>query len=152
MTAASGAAPLERASLRARLAALVYEGILLFAIVFVASWLFIGLARDAQHGLLHVVFQAYLLSVCGAYFMFCWVSSGQTLPMKTWRMRLVSASGEKISTAAAFRRYLVAVPAMLTGVGILWALFDRDRQFLQDRVAGTRIVRTPEVRGSRTED
>jgi uncharacterized RDD family membrane protein YckC len=137
-TAAAALAP---ASLRLRLFALVYEGILLFAVVFVASWLFIGLARDAQQGPLHFVFQVYLLSVCGAYFMFCWVRSGQTLPMKTWRMKLVMASGEAITMRAAFLRYAVAVPAMLTGIGIVWALFDRDRQFLQDRVAGTRIVR-----------
>lgn len=129
--------------MRIRLFALVYEAILLFAVVFVTSWLFIGLARDAQQGALHLVFQVYLLSVCGAYFMFCWVRSGQTLPMKTWRLRLEMASGGKITARAAFLRYVVAVPAMLTGIGILWALFDRDRQFLQDRVAGTRIVRLP---------
>jgi uncharacterized RDD family membrane protein YckC len=137
-TAAAAQAP---ASLRLRLFALVYEGILLFAVVFVASWLFIGLARDAQQGPLHLVFQVYLLSVCGAYFMYCWVRSGQTLPMKTWRLKVVMASGEPVTVRAAFLRYVAAVPAMLLGVGMLWALFDRDRQFLQDRVAGTRIVR-----------
>lgn len=142
---------LPRASLRVRLLALVYEVILLFAVVFVSAWLFIGLARDAQDGFLHLAFQAYLFAVCGAYFMFCWVRSGQTLAMKTWQLRLQMASGERITPAAAFRRYLVAVPAMLTGVGILWALFDRDRQFLQDRLAGTRIVRVPRI-AARTED
>jgi uncharacterized RDD family membrane protein YckC len=144
-TAAAAQAP---ASLRLRLFALVYEGILLFAVVFVASWLFIGLARDAQQGPLHLVFQVYLLSVCGAYFMYCWVRSGQTLPMKTWRMKLVMASGEPISMRAAFVRYVAAVPSMLLGVGILWALFDRDRQFLQDRIAGTRIIRAPQAQGA----
>jgi uncharacterized RDD family membrane protein YckC len=141
VTPVADAAVPQRASLRLRLFALVYEGILLFAIVFVASWLFIALARDAQQGPLHLVFQVYLLSVCGAYFMFCWVRSGQTLPMKTWRLQLVMASGDRVTAPAAFLRYLVAVPATLSGIGILWALFDRDRQFLQDRVAGTRIVR-----------
>jgi uncharacterized RDD family membrane protein YckC len=139
--AAAAAATPALASLRVRLLALVYEGILLFAVIFIASWLFIALARDAQQGLLHFVFQVYLLCVCGAYFMFCWVRSGQTLPMKTWRLKLVMASGEPVGGRAAFLRYLAAIPSMLLGIGILWALFDRDRQFLQDRVAGTRIVR-----------
>lgn len=134
-------AGLSPASLRARLLSLFYEAVLLFAIVFVASYLFLGLARDAQSGFARFVFQVYLLAVCGAYFMFCWVRSGQTLPMKTWRLRLVTPAGNPVTVAMAFRRYLVAVPAMLSGIGILWALFDRERQFLQDRLAGTRIVR-----------
>ena len=129
------------APLRVRLLSLFYEAVLLFAIVFVSSYLFISLARDAQAGWPRLAFQVYLLAVCGAYFMFCWVRSGQTLPMKTWRLRLVMPSGDPVSAAAALKRYLVAVPAMLSGLGILWALFDRERQFLQDRVAGTRIVR-----------
>ncbi|HYJ18357.1 MAG TPA: RDD family protein [Burkholderiales bacterium] len=129
------------APLRIRLLSLFYEVMLLFAIVFVFSYLFLSLARDAQSGLARLVFQIYLLAVCGAYFMFCWVRSGQTLPMKTWRLRLVMSSGDPVSMSAAFRRYLVAVPAMLSGIGILWALFDRERLFLQDRIAGTRIVR-----------
>jgi len=134
---------LPAASLRVRLLSLFYEAVLLFAVVFVTSYLFLALARDAQSGLPRFVFQVYLLAVCGAYFMFCWVRSGQTLPMKTWRLRLVGPADKPVSIVAAFKRYLIAVPAMLSGIGILWALFDRDRQFLQDRLAGTRIVRVP---------
>lgn len=134
-------ASLSPASLRLRLLSLFYEAVLLLAILFVASYLFLSLARDAQSGLPRLIFQVYLLAVCGAYFMFCWVRSGQTLPMKTWRLRLVARSGNPVSIATAFKRYLVAVPAMLSGIGILWALFDRERLFLQDRLAGTRIVR-----------
>ena len=137
--AAPGRPPL--ATLRVRILSLFYEGVLLFALVFVASYLFISLARDAQAGEARLVFQLYLLAVCGAYFMFCWVRSGQTLPMKTWRLKLQTREGKALSPATAFVRYLVAVPAMGTGIGILWALLDRDRQFLQDRVAGTCIVR-----------
>lgn len=129
------------ASLRIRVFSLFYEGVLLFALVFVASYLFISFARDAQSGWARIVFQLYLLAVCGAYFMFCWVRGGQTLPMKTWRLRLVTAEGHPLPANAAFVRYLVAIPAMTTGLGVLWALYDRDRQFLQDRIAGTRIVR-----------
>lgn len=148
-TTAPGAAPLPLASLRVRLLSLFYEAVLLLAIVFVSSYLFISLARDAQTGWPRLVFQVYLLAVCGAYFMFCWMRSGQTLPMKTWRLRLVMPSGNPVSAAAALKRYLVAVPAMLAGIGVLWAFFDRERQFLQDRIAGTRIVRVsvPEARG-----
>lgn len=137
-----GAAPalLRLASLRARLLSLVYEGLLLFAVLFVSSYLFLSLARDAQAGLPRALFQLYLLSVCGVYFVFCWTRTGQTLAMKTWRMRLVTQDGCALSVERAVRRYLLAIPGMLSGISLLWAPFDRERQFLHDRLAGTRIV------------
>jgi uncharacterized RDD family membrane protein YckC len=139
-----------------RLLSLAYEGVLLFGILFVAAYLFLGLARDAQSGLLRLVFQVYVLAVCGAYFVFCWARSGQTLPMKTWRIRLVTEQGKPLAIRQAFRRYLLAVPGVLSGIGVLWAFVDRDRQFLHDRLASTRIVRVEEQRtegrAPRTED
>lgn len=127
--------------LRLRLMSLVYEGMLLFAVLFVTSYLFLSVARDAQSGWPHALFQIYLLSVCGVYFVFCWTRTGQTLPMKTWRMRVVTADGGSLSVGRAFRRYIFAIPGMLSGISLLWAPFDKDRQFLHDRLAGTRIVR-----------
>jgi uncharacterized RDD family membrane protein YckC len=132
---------LRLAPLHLRLMSLAYEGILLCAVLFVSSYLFLSLARDAQSGLLHAIFQVYLLSVCGVYFVFCWTHTGQTLPMKTWRMRIVTEDGGTLSVGRAFRRYLLAIPGMLSGISLLWAPFDRERQFLHDRLAGTRIVR-----------
>jgi len=137
---------LRLAPLGMRLLSLAYEGVLLFGILFVASYLFVGLARDAQTGMPRLVFQVYVLAVCGAYFVFCWVRSGQTLPMKTWRIRLVTEQGKPLAVGRAFQRYLLAVPSVLSGIGVLWALVDRDRQFLHDRLAKTRIVRVDELR------
>jgi len=124
-----------------RLLSLAYEGVLLFGILFVAAYLFLGLARDAQSGLPRLVFQVYVLAVCGAYFVFCWARSGQTLPMKTWHIRLVTEQGKPLTAGRASWRYLLAVPGVLSGIGVLWALVDRDHQFLHDRLAKTRIVR-----------
>ena len=132
---------LRLAPLGMRLLSLAYESVLLFGILFVASYLFLAIARDAQSGLPRLLFQVYVLAVCGAYFVFCWARSGQTLPMKTWHIRLVTEQGKPLAVGRAFRRYLLAVPGVLSGIGVLWALVDRDRQFLHDRLAGTRIVR-----------
>ena len=121
---------------------MVYEGILLFAILFMASYLFLSLARDAQSGWARLIFQIYLIAVCGIYFVFCWTRSGQTLPMKTWRMRVVTSGGRPVGFGRALGRYLLAIPGVLCGISLLWAPFDRERQFLHDRLAGTRIVRT----------
>jgi len=137
---------LRLAPLGMRLMSLSYEGVLLFGLLFVAAYLFLALARDAQSGLPRLLFQVYVLAVCGAYFVFCWARSGQTLPMKTWRIRLVTDQGKPVALERAVRRYLLAVPGILSGIGVLWAFVDRDRQFLHDRLAGTRIVRVDEQR------
>ena len=132
---------MQLASLRLRLVSLAYEGILLLGVLFVSSYLFLSVARDAQSGLPRALFQIYLLSVCGAYFVFCWARTGQTLPMKTWRLRIVTVAGGGPSVGRACKRYLLAIPGILSGISLLWAPFDRERQFLHDRLAGTRIVR-----------
>jgi len=120
---------------------ILYEILLLSAVVFVASYLFLSIARDAQSGWPRTIFQIYLLSVCGVYFVSCWRRGGQTLPMKTWRMRLVTDDGHRLNAARALRRYIFAIPGMLSGISLLWAAFDKERQFLHDRLARTRIIR-----------
>ena len=132
----------ELAGLRVRLASLAYEAVLLLAVLFVSAYLFLSIARDAQAGWPRTAFQIYLLTICGAYFVFCWVRTGQTLPMKTWRLRLVNTEGRTPSLGLACRRYLLAIPGMLSGASLIWALIDRERLFLHDRLAGTRIQRT----------
>lgn len=126
-----------------RLASLVYESLLAFAIVFFAGLVFYGAASWELSGSVRNVFQIYIVVVLGIYFVWCWHRGGQTLPMKTWKLRLVSADGGPVSIRRATLRYVLACPSIaLAGAGLVWAVFDRDRQFLHDRLAGTRIVRS----------
>ncbi|MDE2397186.1 MAG: RDD family protein, partial [Burkholderiales bacterium] len=86
-TPAEGAGVLETPGLGRRLACFVYEGLLLFGVVMVAGLVY-GVAigqRDPQVG--HSGLQALLFAVIGAYFIWFWSRSGQTLAMKTWRIR-----------------------------------------------------------------
>lgn len=131
------------ASVARRLASLLYESLLAFAIVFFAGLLFYGAASGRLSGLIRSLFQIYLIVILGLYFAWCWHRGGQTLPMKTWKLRLVSTEGGPISLRRAALRYLLACLSIgLAGTGFLWAAFDRDRQFLHDRLAGTRIIRS----------
>lgn len=84
---------------------------------------------------------AHVFVVLGLYFGWFW-HRGQTLAMSTWRLRLVNtATGGPVSVGRALLRYVLSWPSlMLFGTGLLWALVDRDRQFLHDRLAGTRLV------------
>ncbi len=133
---------LSAASLPIRLAVMVYELLLVAAVLMISALPFVLLARDAQTGWLHTLFQVYLLAMLFLYFSAFWLRSGQTLAMKTWRVRLVSLSGDRLSLKQAALRFAFAWLGLLAaGLGFVWALFDRDRQFLHDRLAGTRLIR-----------
>lgn len=120
---------------------LIYEFLLLLAVLFVASFIFHLIFRDTHAPYFKPLFQFYLLVVMGYYFIWFWIRGGQTLAMQTWKMRVVSARGERLTKKQAITRYLFALLSIFFfGLGILWALFDRDHQFLHDRLAGTRIV------------
>jgi uncharacterized RDD family membrane protein YckC len=144
MNGKPAAAAVRAAGIGRRLMSLMYEGLLVFAVVFFAGLTFYGLTGGRLTGLSRLLFQLYLFAVLGMYFVFCWRRSGQTLPMKTWRLRVVSAEGGPLSLRQAWLRYLLGWPSvLLVGIGLLWALFDRDRQFLHDRLAKTRVIEAP---------
>jgi uncharacterized RDD family membrane protein YckC len=127
-----------------RIAAMIYESLLVTAVVFIAALPFLYLIGTAESGWMRHVFQLYLLGVLFAYFSAFWLRSGQTLAMKTWRIRLVDRNGDRITLRQALLRFFLALfGLMLGGIGFWWALVDRDRQFLHDRIAGTRLVRVP---------
>ena len=135
-------APPVLAPLGRRCLSLIYEALLATALVWCAALLF-GVVEGA-FGAEHVrpVFQIYLAAIAGIYFVWQWANGGQTLAMKTWGIRLTSADGGPVSTRVASMRYVLALCGTAAlGVSYLWAFFDRDRQFLHDRLAGTRIVR-----------
>ena len=107
----------------------------------VATFPFLAFFGDSTSGWRRHVLQAWVLGVVGAYFAWFWSHGGQTLPMKTWRLRLVRSDGTKVSVGRALHRYVLAALGFFAlGLGFFWALVDRDRQFLHDRLAGTAIV------------
>ncbi|MCB1959501.1 MAG: RDD family protein [Rhodocyclaceae bacterium] len=136
----------ELGGLRRRLAALVYEGLLLvgvLALFYLIPNLIYSMAVEVApagwFGWLHI------LVVLGGYFLYYWCTSGQTLAMQTWRLRLVTADeGKPVAWRRALLRYLLAWPSIcLFGAGLWWALIDRDRQFAHDRLARTAIILLP---------
>src|SRR5688572_11510091 len=128
-------APLPR-----RFASVVYEALLLAAVLFCAALPFAAVESALALPHARIAYQAYLALVAGLYFVWQWLRGGQTLAMKTWRLKLVSANGAALTPKQAVLRYMAAL--LLFGVTFAWALFDRERLFLHDRIAGTRIVRS----------
>ena len=124
-----------------RLASALYDLLLAAALVLVATFPFLALFGDSTHGWRRHVLQAWVLFVVGSYFVWFWTRGGQTLPMKTWNIRVVRWDGEPVGAGRAIHRYLIAVLGTVAlGLGFAWALLDRDRQFLHDRLAGTALI------------
>lgn len=146
-----------------RMACWIYEGMLMFAVVFVAGWLFstLGQMRDAMDSRRHLL-QAFLFVVFGIYFVWFWIH-GQTLAMKTWGIRVVDEYGRPLSQRRALFRYLLCyvwflpplaviapfelsvgeIALLFAGWVAVWALLSRfhpQRQFWHDWLAGTRLV------------
>jgi len=133
----------ELAGIRRRLASLLYESLLLLGVLalgFIVPLIVIGMAfHVAPPGWAEWL---HIAAVLGIYFIVLWRRNGQTLAMQTWRIQIVdSVSGRIPSLRQCLLRYLLAWPSLcFFGAGLFWALFDRDRQFLHDRFAGTCVV------------
>lgn len=161
---------LQAPSLRRRLASWLYEGILLFGVIFLAGYLFSTLTQS-RHALTNrLPLMAFLFVILGVYF--TWFGyKGQTLAMKTWHVRVVDAYGRPLTQVRALLRYFLCwvwfLPSLLaahwanlrpgeTGVIVLgwvliWALLSRfhpQRQFWHDVLAGTRLVNAKPVANS----
>jgi uncharacterized RDD family membrane protein YckC len=135
-------APARVPAIARRLASALYDLLLNAALAIVVTFPFLAVFGDATQGWPRHLLQAWVLAAIGAYYVWFWTRGGQTLPMKTWRIRLVRADGGgPVNTGRAVHRFILALLGTLAvGLGFAWALFDRDRQFLHDRLAGTALV------------
>jgi uncharacterized RDD family membrane protein YckC len=143
----------------------LYEGMLLFGVVFIADYLFSALSQT-RHALENrLPQQVFLFLVLGIYFVWFW-SRGQTLAMKTWHIRVVDRQGQALTQPRALLRYALSWLWFVPPWAITWLLgldaryvmvlslawialwmalarLHRDRQFPHDVLARTRLVSSP---------
>ena len=162
------ASPIRPAGLPLRLAAMIYEAVLLFGVVFIVSYALLALFQwkyPLPPGPRSVL-QAVLFIAIGGYFVWCWSRSGQTLALKTWNLKVLAEDGAPPRAGRALLRYLLAwhlwlpglvwvaffqahaladLGALVLGFAALMlpALVDPQRRLLHDRWTRTRIVRVP---------
>jgi uncharacterized RDD family membrane protein YckC len=143
----------------------VYEGMLLFGVVFISGYLFGTLSQTRNALDNRNALQAFLFVVFGIYFVWFW-AKGQTLAMKTWNIRVVDREGKAVSQRRALGRYVLSwlwfipplfavapfnlsgaeVMVLVTGWIAVWALLSRFQpqgQFWHDVWAGTQLVSSP---------
>lgn len=131
----------ERPGMARLLASMLYEALVVAAILLIGFLLPQIVLSGFGFMVPGKALWIHVFGLLMVYFVWFWLHGGQTLAMKTWKLRIVNADGGHLRPLQAVLRYLAAWPSIaLLGIGILWALFDRDRQFLHDRIAGTRVV------------
>ncbi|HWU66241.1 MAG TPA: RDD family protein [Methylophilus sp.] len=127
-----------------RYLAVVYEALLMLALTLALTAAYVMLVGDASHGWKRLGLQALLWLTMGAYFVRCWVVTGQTLASQTWKLKVVDRHGQLLSQQQAMLRYILASLLLLpAGLTLWWALLDRDHQFLHDRLLGSRMITLP---------
>ena len=162
----NSSSPYPTPTLKRRLICLVYEAFLVTAVAALGMLVFLLLAQKANATVIAYGRSVTLFVVVGAYFIHSWTGSGHTLAMKTWRIKLVMLGYARVPVPVAALRYVLAwfwvLPALIisyrlhlspgqTGIalalGILaWgmtAFLDKDRQFLHDKLARTRLISLP---------
>jgi uncharacterized RDD family membrane protein YckC len=137
----------EKPGLARRLAAMFYDSLLVFAITFTATLLVVGVrivGERAITGDYKYFLQLVLFASVTLFFTWFWTRTGQTLGMQTWRLRIDSVDGGRISWRQAGVRFVVAIAsALCLGLGYLWILWDRDKCSWHDRASGSRVVMLP---------
>jgi uncharacterized RDD family membrane protein YckC len=127
-----------------RLAALLYDGVLLFGILLLAAGLVIVPYMSLIAGDFPSTawwFRAWLAAVVAGFYTYFWTHGGQTLGMSAWRLRLVRDDGGKPRLADALLRLACAAVSLApAGLGLLWVLIDRDGLAWHDRWSRTRLV------------
>lgn len=121
---------------------------MLIALAFFSVAIFYFTLGDATQGYKRVFLQFFVWLVIGAYFVRSWVVRGQTLAMRSWKLRLIDAQSadvflQKLSWRKAILRYVLSsLNLALFGLGFFYCLFDAEKRFLQDKLLGIKIVKT----------
>ncbi len=120
-----------------RLAAFLYDSLLLLALAFFIT----GIAIYFNNGqaLESVAYKLSLIPIAGIFFCWFWKNGGQTLGMRAWRIKVVNNDDTKLTWANCFVRFGAGV--LLFALTFIYALIDKDCRTLHDRLSSTRIAR-----------
>ncbi|MDW3095179.1 MAG: RDD family protein [Gammaproteobacteria bacterium] len=132
-------------SLLRRIAIMFYDSILLIALLFFAS---LPIAIPLKITMEHPYYPLYILYIHVVAFLFfgwCWTRGGQTLGSKTWKIRVISDTGNKVTWKQAFLRYMGSILCWLSlGIGFLWCYTNKERRAWNDILSKTRLSRVNE--------
>ena len=124
-----------------RFAAILYDGMLLFGVLFFASLLVMAFVDEPANLASHLWYQLYLVGVCYLYFAYAWTQSGQTLGLKTWKLRVQQPDGKNITWIQSLMRFVGAIVSWsVFGLGFFWILVDKNNMAWHDKWSRTEII------------
>lgn len=135
-------------SLLRRLGAIIYDTVLLFAVVVLVTYPFIA-ARGGQpvEPNDNLLYQVCILLAIFVFFTGFWSRSGRTLGMQSWGLRVETPDGDIPSFGKASIRFVAALLSWsVAGLGFLWQLWDADNLTWHDRISGTRLRYYPKAK------
>jgi uncharacterized RDD family membrane protein YckC len=139
------------AGLLRRLAAILYDCLLIIALMFLVTLPFIA-ARDGEPVEVgeNLIYQLCLVVLIYVYFVAYWVFKGRTLGMQSWGLRVALPDGQLPGYKSATLRFVTALVSWLpAGLGFLWQLWDKETMTWHDRLSGSRLTYYPKTKEKR---
>ncbi|TAN68933.1 MAG: RDD family protein [Methylobacter sp.] len=135
-----GNAPISKPGFLRRLAAILYDLLLLIAVLFVATALLLPLNAGEAFTAQQFFFPLYLLLVSFLFYAWFWTHGGQTLGLRAWKIKLLTLEGKPISWKQALLRFMAAILSWgFCGLGFLWILVDENQRSWHDRLSKTEL-------------
>jgi len=144
-----------RAGFARRLAAIIYDVLILCALIMLAAGLAMllvqllvwssvitllpgqDIAGYITSSWRRWVYFTYLLSVIFGFYVYFWCKAGQTLGMRAWRLLVVSQSGQPLTAIQALARAILAIGSL--GNIWLWLRWGKGLA-LQDQLTNSQMI------------
>ena len=124
-----------------RLAAIFYDSLCLFSLFFLATLILIFFTKGESIASNNIAYDLFLALITYLYFVWQWTHGGQTLGMRSWKIRLYQDDERPVSWLRASSRFALASLSFITlGMGFIWALFDANRLTFHDRYSRTLLL------------
>jgi uncharacterized RDD family membrane protein YckC len=129
------------ASLFRRLASIVYDIFILFALLLFSTSIALLLNQGHSLGKNNLLFTLYLISMIGFFYCWFWTHGGQTLGMQAWKIKVVDQNLHPITWRMAIKRFIFAVPSVsFFGLGYITSFFNHNKLSVHDWASKTRVV------------
>jgi len=155
------------ASLWRRLAAMVYDGLLMFAVLIVIGATMLPFTKGLGMNPGNPLFTIYVFGAIYLFLGWFWTHGGQTLGMRAWKIRLLQANDTAVSWRLGLFYYLVSLPSwglvfiatfyhvledrlhafhthippwLIYSLALVWFLVDHLPDNWREKVSGVRMV------------
>lgn len=132
------------------LAIIIYDVLLLVATLFLATFILLLFDAGETFSNIKYFFQLYLLLVSFIFYGWFWTHGGQTLGLKTWKVKVLTFDEQPLTWKHAFKRFFTAmISVAFFGLGILWQLVDRQKHTWHDYFSKTSLFFEPDIKKER---